>query len=147
MHSSQRFVPGLGSVVNAIAEISKLCMEMKENQEICVREEKRFGEILVQLQQMETNETLPTNNAVSEYAVLLEKFYLFLQKQHKKNVILRLAAAKGVLHKILEFHKEMDHLFAMLNLAHIDGMSSWRQQWEKDQAATGKSLWAIQGNC
>lgn len=52
-------VPGLGSVVNALVEIGKLCMEMKENQNMCVQVEKRFREIYSQLQLMEAKGTLP----------------------------------------------------------------------------------------
>lgn len=139
-------VPGLGSVVNALVEIGRLCMEMKENQEMCVRVEKRFGEIFIQLQLMEKKGTLPKNDAVNKYAELLEKFYLFLKKQHKKNVILRLAAAKGVLHRIQDFHEEMDQLFKMLNLAHMDAMTSWQQQWEKDKLQQQQQLELVVGN-
>lgn len=71
---------------------------------------------------------------------MLEKFYLFLKKQHKKNVILRLAAAKGVLLKIHDFHQEMDQLFWVLNLAHMDAMASWQQQYERT-SCNSKKRW------
>lgn len=43
----------LGSVVNALAEIGKLCGKMKENQQPCVRVEKRLGEIFNQVRRRE----------------------------------------------------------------------------------------------
>lgn len=139
-------VPGLGSVVNALIEVGKLCMEMKENQHACVKVETRFSEIHTQLQLMAQKGTLPKNDALAKYTDLLERFYLFLKKQHNKNVILRLAAAKGVLQKIQDFHEDMDQLFKLLNLAHMDAMASWQQSWEQDKLHQQQQLEMVVGN-
>lgn len=143
---SNVLVPGLGSVVNALVEVGKLCMDMKENQHACVRVEKRFGEIHTQLLLMEQRDTLPKNDAINRYTDALERFYLFLKRQRKKNVIQRLVAAKGVLDKIQDFHEDVDHLFKMLNLAHVDAMMSWQREWEKDKLQQQLQLEAILGN-
>lgn len=140
------FVPGLGSVVSALAVVGKLCVEMKDNQDTCVRVEKRFTDIYNQLLLMERKGTLPRSEAVNRYAELLERFYMFLVKQRKKNVISRLASSNSLQASILGFHEDMDHLLTMLNLAHVDAVASSQQGWEKATLQQQQQLEMVVGN-
>lgn len=139
-------IPGLGSVLNALAEIGKLCQEMHENQQMLIRVERRYVEIFTQLKAMEERGTLPRQDAVIRYAEQLEQFHQFLIKQQQKNVILRLAAVKGVDQMIRGFHEEIDHLFTLFELAHMDSEASWRQQHANDTAQLVQSLNASLAN-
>lgn len=140
------FVPGLGTVVNALAQVGQLCMELKDNQDTCMRVEKRFTEIYNQLLLMERRGTLPRNEAVNRYAELLERFYVFLVKQRKKNVISRLTSGKSLQASIQGFHEDMDHLLTMLNLAHVDAVASSQQGWEKATLQQQQQLEMVVGN-
>uniref|UniRef100_K3X5G2 Uncharacterized protein n=1 Tax=Globisporangium ultimum (strain ATCC 200006 / CBS 805.95 / DAOM BR144) TaxID=431595 RepID=K3X5G2_GLOUD len=127
-------VPGLGTtIVAALEMLGSLCYEMKENEVMCRRVQERLQFVWDELQKIQDEGMLRHNQVLPKYGEAISNFLNFLKKHSRKKLLSRLASSRKVAEEIQEFHNEIDFLFKLLNLVHIEEMSAWRQQWEHDQ--------------
>ncbi|GMF42501.1 unnamed protein product [Phytophthora fragariaefolia] len=132
-------VPGIGEViVVALGAVGRLVIQMKENEEMCKRVHKRLVVVYEQLVQLKDNTVLREHNVLEIYSNNIAKFIAFLQKHASKGFIRRLAGNRKILDEIQEFHVQIDFLFKILSLNHINEMSKWREEWMEDQKKARK---------
>ncbi|KAE9049593.1 hypothetical protein PR001_g3170 [Phytophthora rubi] len=139
-------VPGSGTVVRVLAKISQLCLKTKEDQEACRRLHRRLQDIFDELEKLEKKKGLPSSDALEMYVKVLAKTLLYLKRYKGKNLIARLIEHQTMMQKLRDINEEVDMVVNLLNLTEVDGMMTWRQQWEADQFMHHEQMTALTNN-
>ncbi|TMW59318.1 hypothetical protein Poli38472_004387 [Pythium oligandrum] len=72
------------------------------------------------------------HKALSEVTELATQFDTFLRAQSTQNIVYRLTDTRRV-GGLLFFHEELDVIFRMLRLEHVDPVRQWRAEWAQDR--------------
>ncbi|KAG2809076.1 hypothetical protein PC111_g16208 [Phytophthora cactorum] len=140
-------VPGVGGlIVNVLGNIIELCQELEENEEMCTAVHKRLQFVSEELSKISDEEAMRQNRVLFMYGNTIAKFLKFLQKQSKKSFIKRLASNRKVVAAIQDFNEDIDELYKLLNLVHIQEMAKWKREWEEDRRKQEQMLLSIAAN-
>ncbi|RLN44604.1 hypothetical protein BBO99_00003660 [Phytophthora kernoviae] len=88
-------------------------------------------------------EAMRQNRVLFMYGNTIANFIKFLQKQSKKSFLKRLASNRKVVAAIQDFNEDIDDLYKLLNLVHIQEMSKWKQEWEENRRKQEQMLVTI----
>ncbi|RLN56392.1 hypothetical protein BBJ29_003610 [Phytophthora kernoviae] len=88
-------------------------------------------------------EAVHQNRVLFMYGNTIANFIKFLQKQSKKSFLKRLASNRKVVAAIQDFNEDIDDLYKLLNLVHIQEMSKWKQEWEENRRKQEQMLVTI----
>ncbi|KAI9985284.1 hypothetical protein PInf_017852 [Phytophthora infestans] len=109
-------VPGVGGIiVNALGNIIELCQELEENEKMCTAVYKRLQFVSEELSKISDEEAMRQN-----------------RKQSKKSFIKRLASNRKVVAAIQDFNEDIDELYKLLNLVHMQEMAKWKREWDEE---------------
>jgi predicted amidophosphoribosyltransferase len=140
-------VPGVGSlIVNALVNIIELCQELEENEEMCTSVYKRLVFVSEELNKISDEQTMRQNRVLHMYGKTIANFLKFLKKQSQKSFIKRLASNRKVVAAIQDFNEDIDDLYKLLNLAHIQEMAKWRREWDEERRKQEQMLLEIAAN-
>eukprot|EP00644_Phytophthora_capsici_P005561 jgi/Phyca11/98188/e_gw1.2.739.1 len=140
-------VPGVGGLIaSVLGNIIELCQELEENEEMCSAVHKRLVFVSEELNKISDEEAMRQNRVLFMYGNTIANFLKFLQKQSKKSFIKRLASNRKVVAAIQDFNEDIDELYKLLNLVHIQEMAKWKQEWEQDRRKQEQMLLSIAAN-
>lgn len=140
-------VPGVGTLIaGALTQMVELCVEMKENEDMCKRVLERLEFVADELYKIADEEVLHQNRLLFKFGDLIAKFIRFLQRHAKKSLLRRLASNRKVVSAIEAFHEDIDDLYKLLNLMHVIETTKWRLQWEEDTRKTHEQLAQLLAN-
>ncbi|POM72571.1 Serine/threonine protein Kinase, partial [Phytophthora palmivora] len=140
-------VPGVGGlIVEVLGNIIELCQELEENEEMCSAVYKRLQFVSEELAKISDEEAMRQNQVLFMYGNTIANFLKFLQKQSKKSFIKRLASNRKVVAAIQDFNEDIDELYRLLNLVHIQEMTKWRKEWDEDRRKQEQMLLTIAAN-
>ncbi|DBA05018.1 TPA: hypothetical protein N0F65_000706 [Lagenidium giganteum] len=123
-----------GLIGAMIVDVAHECNNMKESEAVCVTVQERLQDILGMLQKMEKEETLPPDSiVVRKYAALLQRFLGVLREHAEKNAVTRMVSSTSLNDELRGVHEEIDMLFKMLDLAHIESVAAWEHQFDNEQ--------------
>jgi hypothetical protein len=140
-------VPGVGSLIaEALVMLVDMCVEMKENEDMCKRVLERLEFVADELYKIADEEILHQNRLLFKFGDTIAKFIKFLNRHVRKSLLRRLASNRKVVAAIETFHEDIDDLYKLLNLLHIVETTKWRIQWEEDTRKTHEQLAALLAN-
>ncbi|GMF65152.1 unnamed protein product [Phytophthora lilii] len=140
-------IPGVGGlIVEVLGNIVELCQELEENEEMCTSVYKRLQFVSEELNKISDEEAMRQNQVLFMYGKTVANFLKFLQKQAKKSFIKRLASNRKVVAAIQEFNEDIDDLYKLLNLVHIQEMNKWRKEWDDERRKQEQMLLSIAAN-
>ncbi|DAZ96898.1 TPA: hypothetical protein N0F65_008909 [Lagenidium giganteum] len=141
-------VPGfVTTVVKMLQLIGSSCQAMKEGRDLYEGVAERLADLCCQLQIMRKKNNVPLDaDVLHKYGAILQRFHRFLEKNKEKNALLRLASSRYMLDGIQEFHRDIDTLFKLLDLAHVDTMMDWRRRYQADMRAMHDQMASLATN-
>ncbi|KAE9209173.1 hypothetical protein PF005_g11926 [Phytophthora fragariae] len=120
--------------------------EGRHDQEACRRLHRRLQDIFDELEKLEKKKGLPSSDALEMYVKVLAKTLLHLKRYKGKNLIARLIEHQTMMQKLRDINEEVDMVVNLLNLTEVDGMMTWRRQWEADQFMHHEQMTALTNN-
>ncbi|ETM53888.1 serine/threonine protein kinase, partial [Phytophthora nicotianae] len=140
-------VPGVGGlIVNVLSSIIELCQELEENEEMCTAVYKRLQVVSEELSKISDEEAMRQNRVLFMYGNTIANFLKFLQKQAKKSFIRRLAGNRKVVAAIQVFNEDIDELYKLLTVVHIQEMAKWKREWDEDRRKQEQKLLSMATN-
>ncbi|KAE9317979.1 hypothetical protein PF008_g18617 [Phytophthora fragariae] len=140
-------VPGVGGlIVEVLGNIISLCQQLEENEEMCSAVHKRLVFVSEELGKISDEEAMRQNRVLFMYGQTIAKFLKFLEKQARKSFIKRLASNRKVLDAIQQFNEDIDDLYKLLNLVHLQEMAKWRREWDEERRKQEQMLLSIAAN-
>ncbi|KAF1318852.1 Serine/threonine protein kinase, partial [Globisporangium splendens] len=127
-------VPGVGTTIAvALTTLASLCIEMKENKDLCNQVTQRMQVLYEKIQEIENVGVLRHNGVLPHFGEEISKLQRFMLEHKNKNTLARLLARHQVEKEILKFHTNIDSLFQLLNLNHIAESAVWRVKAEENE--------------
>ncbi|OWZ09028.1 Serine/threonine protein kinase [Phytophthora megakarya] len=113
---------------------------------MCSAVYKRLQFVSEELAKISDEEAMRQNRVLFMYGHTIANFLKFLQKQTKKSFLKRLASNRKVVAAIQDFNEDIDELYKLLNLVHIQEMTKWRKEWDEDRRKQEQMLLSIASN-
>jgi serine/threonine protein kinase len=141
MHSTTLINLHLGKLIpEALADIAELCHKLKENEEMCRLVYGRLKFVSEQLNKISDEEIVHKKRVIFMYGKIVANFLKFLTRQSQKSFIKRLASNRKVVAAIQDFNEDIDELYKLLNLVHVQEVAKWKKQLAQEHQMQEKML-------
>ncbi|RLN90385.1 hypothetical protein BBJ28_00016330 [Nothophytophthora sp. Chile5] len=118
-------------IPGVLQEVGKLCLKMKENEELCRSLHARMTLFWEHLTQLTTEERMAKESLLFKYHILVTKILEALQKHSKKHLFIRVWSNSKVVAEIQKFFEGMDDLFKLMGIEHMEAMAELRPMIER----------------
>ncbi|KUF96591.1 BZIP transcription factor [Phytophthora nicotianae] len=113
---------------------------------MCTAVYKRLQVVSEELSKISDEEAMRQNRVLFMYGNTIANFLKFLQKQAKKSFIRRLAGNRKVVAAIQDFNEDIDELYKLLTVVHIQEMAKWKREWDEDRRKQEQKLLSMATN-
>jgi len=119
-------IQGAGTVVSVLAEILKVCREMKEGQELCTQLHKRLIVFFSEMEKLNGRGELPPSELLSKVADVVDRFWTILEGYRDQRLFFRLVEHCSMVKKLELLYEDLHALVKPMDPESTAVMVDWR---------------------